>query len=157
MLIKHATASTFVFAPPPGPSPETDLGLALLWHKKFDRWMIPGGHVEPNENCAEAAKREVREETTLDVQLVDDPRAAPSPEGAALVPMPWMVVEQRIPARGTESEHVHIDHLFVAQPTCREATLSDARWFSVGGLDALLMFDDTRALARTFAATLGRR
>lgn len=34
------------------------------------RWCLPGGHFEPGESVAEAAIRETKEETGLDVELV---------------------------------------------------------------------------------------
>lgn len=34
-------------------------------------WSFPGGHIEPGETAADAARREVREETGLDVDLVE--------------------------------------------------------------------------------------
>ncbi len=33
------------------------------------QWTVPGGHVEPGESDAEALRREVREETGLDVEV----------------------------------------------------------------------------------------
>ncbi|NJL12610.1 MAG: NUDIX hydrolase [Microscillaceae bacterium] len=38
----------------------------LLHHQKLDRWLQPGGHIEPQDpSLAEAARREVSEETGL--------------------------------------------------------------------------------------------
>jgi 8-oxo-dGTP diphosphatase len=34
-------------------------------------WSIPGGHVEPGEYLADALKREVKEETSVDVEVGD--------------------------------------------------------------------------------------
>jgi 8-oxo-dGTP diphosphatase len=34
------------------------------------RWSLPGGKIEPGETAAAAAIREVKEETTIDVQLI---------------------------------------------------------------------------------------
>jgi ADP-ribose pyrophosphatase YjhB (NUDIX family) len=44
-------------------------GRLLLIHNTDDgRWAVPGGCVEPNESPEEAVKREMREETGLDVE-----------------------------------------------------------------------------------------
>lgn len=33
-------------------------------------WSIPGGHIEPGEKAAEAARREVREETSIEAKIL---------------------------------------------------------------------------------------
>jgi 8-oxo-dGTP diphosphatase len=44
--------------------------LLLVHHAKLGRWLPPGGHIERDETPDEAVLREVREETGLDVELV---------------------------------------------------------------------------------------
>ena len=39
-------------------------------HKWFGKYVIPGGHIELGETAADAVKREVKEETGLDVDDV---------------------------------------------------------------------------------------
>ncbi len=40
-------------------------------HKWFDRYTLPGGHIEVGETMVDAVKREVKEEVGLDVDAVD--------------------------------------------------------------------------------------
>ncbi|MDQ2874881.1 MAG: NUDIX domain-containing protein [Actinomycetota bacterium] len=91
-MIKEATASTFVFRKDPGGAWET----ALVWHPRLECWLPSGGHVESDESTAEAARREAREETGLDVRLLPGP-AVPVPAGFphATVCAPWWIVEMR--------------------------------------------------------------
>jgi 8-oxo-dGTP pyrophosphatase MutT (NUDIX family) len=47
--------------------------VLLLWHKTFQRLQQPGGHIDqPDQNVFEAAIREVKEETGLDVERDKD-------------------------------------------------------------------------------------
>jgi nucleoside triphosphatase len=40
-------------------------------HKWFDKYTLPGGHIEVGENMVDAVKREVKEEVGLDVEVVE--------------------------------------------------------------------------------------
>ena len=50
-----------------------DEGKILLAksHKWFDKYTLPGGHIEVGETMQEALRREVREEVGLDVEVVE--------------------------------------------------------------------------------------
>lgn len=58
--------------------------LLLIKHRFSGHWSFPKGHVEPGEHENETALREVKEETGLDIQLVDGFRESveycPSPD-----------------------------------------------------------------------------
>jgi len=111
VTLKHDTSSVFVFRRLAG-----GWRIGLIRHPRLHRMMIPGGHVEPEESCAEAALREVAEETGLAVMLVGPP-AAPVPRGyrGRRVALPWWIAEYQVAADNhLRAAHVHVDHLYVA-------------------------------------------
>ncbi|MGH4015876.1 MAG: NUDIX hydrolase [Pseudonocardiaceae bacterium] len=147
MTVKHPTASVFLLA-----RTESSWRVGLIRHPRLGRWMLPGGHVEPDENPAEAALREVAEETGLAARLLPGP-GLDGPDGAteASVIAPLWIVEQQVPAEPREPEpHVHVDHLYLA---LTEATgpMPGAElpfaWYAADQLAAVDMFGDTRARA----------
>lgn len=104
----------------------------LLWHKRLKRWMPPGGHIDADETPEEAARRECKEETGLDVEILDDAQpdlfTGNSAEGAMLKKPIAMLLEE-IPAsveRG-EPAHQHMDFLFLARPLDESQVLELAR------------------------------
>ncbi len=95
----HLTASAWIV----DPVRERTL---LTHHRKLDRWLQLGGHVDGEADLATAALREAQEESGLSrLRLV-------SPEV-------FDVDRHRIPARGAEPGHWHFDVRFLieADPT----------------------------------------
>ena len=147
MTHKHLTSSVFVFRQNP-----QGWRLGLIRHPRFGLMMIPGGHVEQEESQAEAALREVAEETGLAVQLVSPP-AAPVPDGyrPPRVAQPWWIVEYEVPPDNhLGTDHVHIDHLYVALADGERPVGEAAHpfgWYAAAELPGLDMFEDARTMA----------
>jgi len=154
VTVKHATSSVYVFSRLPD-----GWRVGLIKHPRFGRMMPPGGHVEACESQAEAALREVAEESGLSVRLVD-PLAAALPGGfaPALVAPPWWIVEHPVPADNHLAEpHIHVDHVYLAQARSAQPVTEPAHpfgWYAAGDLAGLVMFDDSRILAGALLAHL---
>ncbi len=105
-------------------------GIVLIERKNFPRgWAIPGGFVDYGESCEQAAVREAREETSLDVQLVRQLGAYSDPK--------------RDPRQHT------ISIVFVAQAKGTPIAADDAQGvgiFTRENLPVLLAFDHRRIL-----------
>ncbi|KPV52397.1 NUDIX hydrolase [Kouleothrix aurantiaca] len=135
-LTRDFTATTFVVS---------ENKTLLLLHRKLGKWFPPGGHIEPGELPDEAALREVREESGLDVELLDAGR----PIGTIrMLPQPFCILLEDI-----SPDHQHIDLIYFARvrggalvPAEREATA--ARWLSWDELAAPEIAEDIRELGR---------
>lgn len=46
--------------------------ILFIHHKKLNKWLFVGGHIEENEDPETAICREVKEETNLDITLLGD-------------------------------------------------------------------------------------
>ena len=95
----------------------------LVHHRRLDRWLLPGGHVEESDRSAEGvARREVVEET-----------------GAELAANLGRLVGcdvHAIPGRGREPVHLHHDLIFAFEAQSARSVCSpesrDVVWRSVG-------------------------
>ncbi len=97
---RHFTATAFVY---------WEGKVLLHWHRKLQRWLPCGGHIEPGETPDEAARREVLEESGVEVELVGD-RALAVEDPVQLVRPRGVQVEFIGP------DHEHIDLIYFARP-----------------------------------------
>lgn len=146
-MIKQFSASVVVIS-----KLATNADVLLVHHKKFGKWMIPGGHVELNESPLEAACREVKEETGLNVKFISFiHKKILVKDGMWLLP-PEYLFEHKIPARNNEEEHVHMDFTYISvsskssQLELNQKESNDLRWFSFADTKKLNMFLGTRKL-----------
>jgi len=152
---KHATAGAFVFC-----RFDRAWRLGLIEHPRLRRHMIMGGHVEDFETQAEAAVREVEEESGLcQVRLIGAPTpGVPVGFPHATVAAPWWITEQDVPPDNhLAAPHVHVDHQYVAVvegPTPASKAVHRFGWFGPGDLADLMMFEDTRLLATVLFSCL---
>ena len=101
----HITGSCFIVDPASG-------RVLLHHHRRLDRWLQMGGHVEPGESAIEAALREGREESGLDdLVLLND--------GA------FDIDVHEIPAAKGEPDHSHFDVRYVARTSHPESIVID--------------------------------
>ncbi|MER6401748.1 NUDIX domain-containing protein [Kitasatospora sp. NPDC001603] len=129
-MIKEVTASAFVFRV----GGDGECRTALVWQPRLELWLPAGGHVEVDETAAEAALREIEEETGLRAELLAGP-STPLPAGFphSALPAPWWVVEMDACADNhTREPHRHIDHVYVATVGDDGPTtgVHEVRWFT---------------------------
>lgn len=129
--IRHYTASAVVL--------DGSDRMLLVHHNKVGQWLYPGGHIDPNEDPAQAALREVREETGIQAAIIGEP--AFSHPAVRSYPAPWAIIEIDV----TDSKvgaHRHIDLLYVCRAsggdlTAQREEVSDVQWAPLGDLAGL--------------------
>ncbi len=105
--------------------------VLLLFHPKLQKWLPPGGHLEKNETPAEAAKREVWEETGYCFEYCLQENVSIDCWNAKSIERPYLCLLEEIPPYKDVPAHQHVDFVFVGRPICQKqpATLP-CRWFS---------------------------
>lgn len=136
LIIRHFTASAFVI--------NSKQEVLLLWHKKAQKWMPPGGHIDPDELPEDAARRECKEETGLDVEIIgaeQDDLFAGNPAEGRMLKKPVAFLLETIEARPAHNEpaHEHMDFAYLARPVDESQILKleekegeEVRWFTAG-------------------------
>jgi 8-oxo-dGTP pyrophosphatase MutT (NUDIX family) len=106
--------------------------VLLLLHPKFRKWLPPGGHLEANETPFEGAKREVFEETGLEIECISQENLWIKKWHVKSIERPYLCLLEEIPPHQDKPAHQHIDFIFITRPT-GGTLLQDPllRWFSL--------------------------
>lgn len=114
-----------------------DGAVLLRKHDKYKLWLVPGGHIELDELPTDAAIREAKEETGLDIELVGEvPQIT---EGGAYKELLAPLFMNVHPINET---HSHISLVYAARTDSRdivqgEGEISDEmRWFTKEELES---------------------
>ena len=129
--------------------------ILLIHHRQLDKWLPLGGHIELDEDPEQAALREAREESGLDVELLGERPPTTSPGTRALLAPRFLDIHR------INDTHEHIGLLYWARPrsgtgslpvssgspahrqaACATATLAiaehhDIRWCAIDELEKL--------------------
>ncbi len=145
--------------------------VLLIHHRKLDQWLPLGGHIELDEDPEQAALREAKEESSLDVELLGERPPTTGPGTRALIAPRFLDIHR------INETHEHIGMIYWARPMvgprCRAAsddqqvvptTLAtgehhDIRWCSAEELDKLQprMSDAVKWYCRTAIVEISSR
>jgi ADP-ribose pyrophosphatase YjhB (NUDIX family) len=117
----------------------SDGALLLVRHSYRDRWGVPGGLLQRGEDAGVGARREVREEVGLAVELQGEPAVVVDAE-----PQRVDVVFRARPAAGTDPGALSLG----------SAEIVEARWFAPDSLPEL-QFETAGALVALARVTTG--
>lgn len=112
--------------------------VLLVHHRALDKWLPLGGHIELDEDPEQAALREAREESGLDIELLGE-RPPTTEVGTRALLAPRFLDIHRI-----SPTHEHIGMIYFARPRQAASTLQLAadehhaiRWCTSAELQTL--------------------
>ena len=110
--------------------------VLLIHHRKLDKWLPLGGHIELDEDPEQAALREAREESGFEVELIGERPPTTEPGTRALIAPRFLDIHR------IHETHEHIGMIYWARP--KEGALKlaaeehhDIRWCSAADLETL--------------------
>lgn len=101
--------------------------ILFIHHKKLNKWLFVGGHIEENEDPESAVIREVKEETNLDISLLGE--RYPRKEDFI---RPFAMQRNIV-----KDNHIHIDIFYVAiakdisKIKAKADEVLNYKWFSI--------------------------
>ncbi len=110
--------------------------VLVIHHRKLEKWLPIGGHIELDEDPEQAALREAREESGLEIELVGERPPTTEPGTRALIAPRFLDIHR------ISDTHEHIGMIYFARVQRGTTTLAaeehhDIRWCSSDELDAL--------------------
>lgn len=110
--------------------------ILVIHHRKLDKWLPLGGHIELDEDPEQAALREAREESGFEVELIGERPPTTSPGTRALIAPRFLDIHR------INDSHEHIGMIYWARPKGGELALADGehhaiRWCSLDDLESL--------------------
>ena len=140
MSVNHFTATGIVF--------NSKNQVLMVFHKKLNVWLPPGGHIEENELPDNAVIREILEETGIHVKIesLKQDINISNKDSCRELERPFIILLEDIESNG---KHNHIDMIYICSALNNEFTLqklevSDIGWFTLNEINELKTFDNVK-------------
>ncbi len=110
--------------------------ILLVHHRRLGKWLPLGGHIELDEDPEQAALREAKEESGLDVELIGERPPTTEPGTRALIAPRFLDIHR------INETHEHIGMIYWARVRSGNLSLAaeehhDIRWVDAAGLEQL--------------------
>ena len=121
--------------------------ILMIFHKKLNVWLPPGGHIEENELPDDAVIREIFEETGVNVKILSTgKKLSLSSVHCRELEHPFIILLEDIEGDGT---HNHIDMIYICTAINEELLLqksevSDIGWFYQEEIEKIKTFENVK-------------
>ena len=130
--------------------------VLLVHHKRVGQCIAVGGHVEDNETPCETVKREVKEETGLEIAFDQSHLTAPDNPKMVYLPKP-----NHIQLEDIDEEHQHVDLMYFVKADKTEVeNLEDhkgLKWFTAQDLEEEDLWPDVKFWAKKAIEEVNQR
>lgn len=118
--------------------------VLLHRHRKQGKYLPPGGHIEENETPVEAAIREVKEESGIDITIQSQENIwiKDTNTNAASFERPYLCLLENIPAYKDKKAHQHMDFIYLGSPKDNQELADDFAWYSLEEVLSLKVPDE---------------
>lgn len=123
-----------------------DNKVLLVHHRKLDKWLPPGGHINEDETPDEALQREFKEELNLDIEILNRNEVPPEGNIREQLAVPFYANVHNV------GDHDHCCLFYLCKPETPDKLrinpeLKDFAWFSFGELNQEHIPTDVRNIA----------
>lgn len=119
--------------------------VLLAHHKKYDLWLPPGGHIEENEDFEQALLREIKEEISIDIEILNQSDIPVVGDTVRNIPAPFYSNVHKV------LDHQHCCLYYLCKAKTNNVKLNDElldfAWFSKEDLNQEHIPPDVRAIA----------
>ncbi|MFH0890120.1 MAG: NUDIX hydrolase [Candidatus Aenigmatarchaeota archaeon] len=121
--------------------------ILLIHHRKLDKWLPPGGHINENETPDEALEREFAEELNLKIEILNKVAVASEGNIKKQLAVPFYVNVHSV------GDHDHCCLFYLCRPINQEqlevnkSELKDFMWVSSEELDQKHISTDVKHIA----------
>ena len=130
----------------------------LVHHKKLEKWLPVGGHIEKEETPEQALEREAMEEAGLTIEILEQKHF--ENEDSARLKVPHYMQVELIPDK-QKGLHEHIDLIFFCKTKENKITLNkkehhDIKWFTAKDLENEEIMPNVRILGKKAIETANK-
>jgi len=140
MELNHFTATGIVF--------NENKQILMIFHKKLNVWLPPGGHIEDNELPTKAVIREIFEETGIKVEIIqtENKILTLSNNDCIELEKPFILLLENIERNW---EHNHIDMVYICKALnknliLQKTEINDIGWFEIDQVKELKTFENVK-------------